>query len=254
MVDIHAHILPGIDDGPATWDESLEMLRLAAANGTTDIVATPHASREFPYDSARIQEAYSRLAQETSGFIRVYLGCDFHLSADNLQDALRHPDKYTINNGRYLMVELPDWFSFSGLTDPLRKLRDARITPIITHPERNPSILPRPRDLHAWIKDGCLIQITGQSLLGRFGREAQKAADKLLDWGMVHFVASDAHNLHDRTPDLSEAYNHVRARFGVAAADRLFVVNPRNAVSGDLIDYVIGGRPGKFGWLSRFFR
>jgi protein-tyrosine phosphatase len=152
------------------------------------------------------------------------------------------------------MVELPDWFSYSGLTEPLRRLRDARITPVITHPERNPSIQPRLRSLRDWVKEGCLIQITGQSLLGRFGREAQSAADTLLDWGMVHFVASDAHDLHDRTPDLSNAYNHVRVRFGLETADRLFVENPSTALGGDFINTASCKRAVRLGWLSRLLR
>src|SRR5689334_22914850 len=111
MIDIHSHILWGVDDGAATLDESLKMLGIAAASGTTDIVATPHASSAFPLNSAVLLSRYEELESRHTGLPRIHRGCDFHLSAGNIQDALQNPTKYTINAGRYLMVELPETFS-----------------------------------------------------------------------------------------------------------------------------------------------
>lgn len=226
LVDIHSHILPGIDDGASSMEESLEMLQLAAASGTTDIVATPHANSTFTFDEAERDRLLNELAAQVDGVIKLHRACDFHLSFDNLMDALERPTKYTVNGGRYLMVELPDMVSLTAMRTAINRLLDARITPIVTHPERNPSVQAQLKTLDDWIRDGCLFQVTGQSLTGRFGSTAQRTAETLMNSDMVHFIASDAHDCHDRPPDLSEAYKVVASRWGDERADALFTQNP----------------------------
>jgi len=233
MIDIHSHVLPGLDDGARSSEESLEMLRLAADSGTTDIVATPHANSEFPFDERRVEEAFHALSATSSGVIRLHLGCDFHLSYENLQDALRNPAKYTVNHSSYLMVELPDLVALATVRSGLRQLIGARIIPVITHPERNVSLQPRLDELARWNKDGCLMQVTAQSFLGRFGPLAKDAAHQLMDAGLVHFVASDAHDRVDRPPDLSAAYKYISSRFGADRADSMFTYNPACVISGE---------------------
>jgi protein-tyrosine phosphatase len=137
MVDIHSHILWGLDDGPETLDESLAMLRMAADCGTTDIVATPHANSRYNFDPAVITSRIEELGSYP-GLPRIHRGCDFHLSALNIEDALQNPAKYTINFGRYLMVELPEMFSPDSIARVLRSLSSQDMLPVITHPERNP--------------------------------------------------------------------------------------------------------------------
>jgi len=248
MVDIHSHVLPGLDDGARTVEESLDMLRLAAARGTTDIVATPHANDVFAFDPLRVEETFHDLAERSIGIINLHLGCDFHLNYDNLRDALNDPPKYSVNHGRYLMVELPDLISVSSIRQTLSHLTRAGILPVITHPERNLSLQPNLRALENWVRDGCFLQVTGQSFLGRFGREAQRAAEWLMHAGLVHFVASDAHDCSDRPPDLSGAYKHVASRYGARRADALFIDNPTAVLWGDSIP--LFAKPGK---LSRLF-
>ena len=226
MIDIHSHILPGLDDGASSLEESLEMLKLAAESGTTDIVATPHASPEYPFDAAAVRRAFDQLSSAGSGILNLHLGCDFHLSFDNLHDALRTPSKYTVNGGRYLLVELPNFISVSIIRDALQKLIDANIWPIITHPERNISLQGKPRELQEWVKDGCFLQLTGQSLLGRFGKEAQRAAQAMMSANLVHVIASDAHDCVKRPPTLSPVREYVTSRYGSAIAERLLVANP----------------------------
>ena len=174
MIDIHSHILPGVDDGPTSMEESLQMIRLAAASGTTEIVATPHACPQFFFDEPRVQALFDRLSEESRGLISLHLGCDFHLSYANLIDALDNPRKYTINHGRYLMVELPELISFSTVREGLNQLIKADITPVITHPERNMSLQQKSDELMRWIDDGCCTQVTAQSFLGRFGPIARQ--------------------------------------------------------------------------------
>lgn len=170
MVDIHSHVLPGLDDGARTTEEALEMLHLAAASGTTDIVATPHANLQFPFDEKPVRSTFDKVSQLSQDFIRLHLGCDFHLSYENLLEILRNPGKFTINQQKYLLVELPDVVSPSTVRTGLRHLLSSRIVPIITHPERNESVQRNLRELEAWRKEGCLLQITGQSLVGDLDR------------------------------------------------------------------------------------
>jgi protein-tyrosine phosphatase len=242
MIDIHSHILPGLDDGARTIDESFEMLRLAAASGTTDIVATPHLNSEFTFDQQRVEHAFHEvscklheLSGKSSAIINVHLGCDFHLNYSNLSDALRDPPKYTINKRGYLLVELPESIAPPAARQALRRLIDAGILPIITHPERNPSLQSQLPELHRWVLDGCYLQITAQSLLGRFGPEAQRVALALISANLAHFIASDAHDSVDRSPDLSAAFKFVSAKYGRDRADALLIHNPAAALMGNPI-------------------
>ncbi len=235
MVDIHTHILPGLDDGAGTLEQGFEMVKLAAANGTTDLVATPHSNAQFEFDEDRIEEAFRALSTLSTGLINLYRGCDCHLSLQNLEDALAHPTKYTINRSRYLLVELPDFLGPSVVWEQLKALISARICPIITHPERNVSLQLDMNRLKQWVGGGCLIQVTGQAFLGRFGPVARRAAESLMDADMVHFVASDSHDCVDRPPDLSQAYQHVHSRWGHARARTLFIDNPTAVLSDELI-------------------
>jgi protein-tyrosine phosphatase len=226
LVDIHSHILPGIDDGAETIEESLQMLQLAAASGTTDIVATPHANSTYVFDPAERDRLLDELSFQVNGVIKLHRACDFHLSFDNLMDALEKPTKYTVNGGRYLMVELPDMVSLTAMRTAVNRLLDARITPVVTHPERNPSVQAQLKVLDEWVRDGCLFQVTAQSLTGRFGATAQRTAETLMNGDLVHFIASDAHDCKDRPPDLSAAYKVVANRWGVERAETLFMQNP----------------------------
>src|ERR1700737_816953 len=108
MIDIHCHILPGIDDGAKTFEESISMARVAAASGTTDIVATPHANQRYRFDPEVIEEKVEILRRAVGELVRIHVGCDFHLSAMNIHDALENPTKYAINHRSYVLVEFSD--------------------------------------------------------------------------------------------------------------------------------------------------
>lgn len=211
------------------------MLEIAVQSGTTDIVATPHANSEFPFRPEVVQKKFAELKAAANGLIRLHLGCDFHIQFENVQDALSKPQKYTINNGPYLMVELPDVMSFPVIREILNRLQHVGITPIITHPERLMQLQSQPEEIRRWVEERCLVQITGQSLTGRFGNSAQQCASYLLKQGLVHFVASDAHDTRDRTPKLSEAFEWVSSRFGAKRAERLFLTNPAAVIAGNAI-------------------
>jgi protein-tyrosine phosphatase len=235
MIDIHSHILPGVDDGSPTMEVSLEMLRMAADSGTTDIVATPHNNLQFAYDEVAITTLFQELSDKAGAMINLHLGSDFHLNVDNVHDALANPAKYTINGKGYLMVELPDLTSISAMRSVLNRMLETRITPIVTHPERNPSMQGQLKEVESWVRDGCLMQVTAQSLSGRFGSRSQRFAESLMNADLVHFIASDAHDTKDRVPVLAPAYKLVAQRWGSEKADNLFLYNPGAALVGEPI-------------------
>ena len=249
MVDIHSHILPGLDDGAQTLEDSIEMLKIAAAGGTTDIVATPHANSEFTFDPDRIAEKLAEV-NAAGPAVRVHTGCDFHLAYENIQDALEHPTKYTINHKNYLLVEFSDLIIFNTTTDIFHQLLGAGMTPVVTHPERNWLLQKRLDSLTAWVADGACLQVTAQSLLGRFGRHAKEFADKLIRQGLVHFVASDAHDTEDRTPDLRQAWEYVAEKYGKDRAERLFVTNPAATLKGERLPEVECSTPDRRKWYQ----
>jgi len=157
LIDIHSHVLFGLDDGARTLEDSVAMVRMAAAHGTTDLVATPHANLMFKFDPGQIAERIAMLREAADGVLRLYTGCDFHLSFDNIQDAIEHPRKYTINQQRYLLVEFSELLIFSNTEDIFARLRDAGMTPIVTHPERNGLLRQRVENIAKWVDQGARV-------------------------------------------------------------------------------------------------
>ena len=229
MVDLHHHLLPGLDDGSPDLATSIAMARQAADDGITHVVATPHASSRYSFDpdiiSARLNALRAALAAESIA-LTLGSGCDFHLSYDNIQDALTHPAKYTINAKTNLLVELPDFGFAPTLGEAFYEFQLAGMTPILTHPERNPTLQRTPDVLADWLRNGLLTQITTSSLLGKMGKEAERMAHKLLADRWVHFLSTDAHNLTSRPPLMRAASELVAHKYGAAYAYRLCTENP----------------------------
>jgi protein-tyrosine phosphatase len=208
------------------------MLKMAAEAGTTDIVGTPHADLEYKFQPDVIRTRVTELQAAVGAVPRIYEGCDFHLTFDNIQDALSHPTKYTINHKNYLLVEFSDMLIFQNTAEIFAKMRQAGIVPVITHPERNPLLQQRLPVIEQWVAEGALTQVTGHSLLGRFGPKAKQFSLDLLKRQLVHFIASDAHDTKHRPPPLREAYDRTVKNLGEEGAQMLFVDNPRAAVAG----------------------
>lgn len=230
MVDLHHHLLFGIDDGSPDLATSLAMVEMAVDDGVTHIVATPHANDRFHYDRERnealLQQIRENLPGHVTGRIKLGLGSDFHLDFENTEDARNHRGRYSINGGSYLLVELPDASIPPRIDEVLYELRVAGLTPILTHPERNSALQRSRAPLRDWMRADLLVQVTAGSLNGTFGKVAERVAWELLEQNWVHFISSDAHNLTRRTPRLHEAYNAVSSRLGEEVAQRLFVTNP----------------------------
>jgi protein-tyrosine phosphatase len=229
MVDIHHHLLPGLDDGSNSFDTSVAMAKLAVAEGITHVVCTPHANGTFAFDpgvnAAKVEQLRARLADEGVD-LKLGTGCDFHLSYENVRAAQADPKRFSINGLNYLLIEVPDYGLPPTLTETFYELQLAGLTPILTHPERNATLLTEPGRMIDWLRGGMLIQVTADSLTGHKGRRAQRMAYDLLDKRWVHFLATDAHNLLTRPPRMREAHDIVASKFGSGYAHSICVTNP----------------------------
>ena len=229
MIDIHHHLLAKLDDGATTLDVSIEMARMAAADGISHVVCTPHANGQYFYDrgvvEAKIAELQWRL-DENAIPLTLGRGCDFHMSYDNIQEAKADPGKYSVNGLGYLLVELPDYGVSHNLTETFYQLQLAGLTPILTHPERNATLQGDEQRMMDWLRGGVLVQVTAGSVTGKMGKTAQKMAHRLLEKRWVHFLATDAHNTTSRPPQMREAFEMVAARYGPDYAHALCVGNP----------------------------
>jgi protein-tyrosine phosphatase len=214
---------------------SVEMVRMAAAAGTTDIVATPHANLEYKFDPGLISAKIAELSKAGEPAPRIHRGCDFHFYPEHVEMAVQNPARYTINGKRYLLIEFSDLLIFKETAEMIFKLQRAGMICILTHPERNYLLHPRMEQLAEWVEGGLLLQVTGQSLLGRFGPTVKRFSDELLRRGMVHFIASDAHDTRDRTPRLDKAREYVARELGEEWAEHLCVLNPRATLDGSAL-------------------
>jgi len=232
MVDIHTHILPGIDDGSKSWEMTAEMCRMAAADGITHIVATPHSNHVYAYDRERFTRMLGQLHDAGDGRIAFSLGCDFHFSYDNIHDALENPRRYTIGDTQYLLIEFSDYGIPPSVNDDILALRSCGMVPIITHPERNQPLLKNPDKVLALIDQGCLVQVTANAVTGAWGSRSQKMAEWLLTKRAIHVVASDAHDPVRRRPIMSEARDAITKLASADVAETLVTHNPAAIVDG----------------------
>lgn len=237
MVDIHSHILPEVDDGPKSWNVSVAMCHAAAADGITHMVATPHANDRYHYDREYLKGLLAHLQGLIGESPKLALGCDFHLSYDNLQDAMAHPARYVIEGTRYLLVEFSNYGVPQQTSDSLLKLGTFGITPIITHPERNPILRENLQRVAEWAEQGCIVQITGSSLTGFWGDRARRAALWLMEHQAAHVLATDAHDTEKRVPILSTARDAATEICGREIAEAMVDGNPRAILADQPLPY-----------------
>jgi protein-tyrosine phosphatase len=208
VIDLHAHILPGLDDGAASIEEARELARRAAAEGVTAIAATPHVRDDYPTTVAQMEEGVERLRADFEAQrldVEVLPGAEIAFERlPQIGEADLH--RFSLGGGgRYLLLEFP----YSGwparLYAHLASVRAAGLVPVLAHPERNREVLAEPERLEGAVDEGALVQLTAASLDGRLGPATQRTAFELLTRGLVHLVASDAHGPSIRESGLADA-------------------------------------------------
>ena len=228
MIDIHCHILPSIDDGPETMEETIGMFRIAEADSITKIVATPHYRHGEEPDALKIQEkiASVRDSLPANGIsVELLGGADIRLTYE-LMRGIENKEIPTINNSRYFLLELPDIIP-PQIAECLFEARIRGYLPVITHPERNYSLLAAPERIKGLRAAGAYFQLTAMSVTGKFGRKIKNLSEELLKKGYADFVATDAHSRERRPPVLSAAYRDSVALLNRKEADRIFFENPK---------------------------
>lgn len=213
------------------------MCRAAAADGITHMVATPHANDRYHYDREYLKGLVAHLQQLVGDSPKLSLGCDFHLSYDNLKDAMANPTRYVIEGTRYLLVEFSNYGVPQQTTDSFFKLGDCGITAIITHPERNPILRESPQRVVEWAEKGCVVQMTGSALTGFWGDGTRRAALWLLEHQAVHVLATDAHDTEKRVPILSRARDAAAEICGEDIAEAMVEGNPRAIITNQPLPY-----------------
>ncbi len=234
MIDIHTHLLPGFDDGPADVEQSRSMLVTAAAGGTKSLVLTPHILSPSDYDrESELLEKFGLvqdLIREAKFKLKVYLGGEIYLYPDT---QLNRIFSTINNNGKYALVE----FSMREIPEFVpQKLFDLMLQgfqPVLAHPERYLPIMRYPAYAYKFAQMGVTLQMNAGSLLGVFGSTVQTTAQQLLEHNLVHVIASDGHDVNSRTVSLAAVQELVIKKYGKQTADTLLITNPGNIIQGE---------------------
>ncbi|RMD86485.1 MAG: hypothetical protein D6813_14870 [Calditrichaeota bacterium] len=262
MIDIHSHVLPKIDDGPQSWEESMAMIRLAQEDGIEEIAITHHILSNLAYEREeeiiiKFQELQKRIKAENLK-IKIHLGSEIYAQPDM---ELFHTISTYNNNKKYFLVEFPMQGIPKFVADRFFDLVLDGMVPIIAHPERNMSIIKDPQLAFDFVQRGALLQTNAGSLVGRHGDRVRTTAFILMNSQLVHIVASDGHNVHRRPIKLSDAWQVVCQHWGEDRAHLLFRENPRKVLQGEDIlpaepqpvrplEYSVSS---PFGFIKRFF-
>jgi protein-tyrosine phosphatase len=213
LIDLHSHILPGLDDGSRTVEDARALARLAAAEGVTAIAATPHVRSDYPTRPEEMERGVLRLREdflEQGIQVEVLHGGELDLAtlATLDDDDLR---RFSLaRSSRYLLLEFPYSGWPAGLEETVYGLGLRGVLPVLAHPERNREVQSSPERLGEAVRLGALLQLTAASIDGRIGRSSQKAAERLLELGLAHVLASDAHTPEIREAGLADAAEAVR--------------------------------------------
>jgi protein-tyrosine phosphatase len=232
VIDIHCHLLPGIDDGPPGVEAALALAKALADDGITQVVTTPHVfPGRFENWRSSIAEEHARFAEllKATGIeLELLWAGEVRLTPEVLELLAKDELPFLGQSGgfRTLLLEMPDGQVPLGAQIFVQRLLSARVKPVIVHPERNRGVMEKPERLRPFIEDGCYVQVTAGSLVGQFGARAQAVATDLLDRGWVHAVASDAHNTTGRRPRMRDAAQWLTEHHGAHVARQLTVLGP----------------------------
>lgn len=231
IVDIHNHILPGVDDGPRHWIETIALAKQAVQCGITNVVATPHHMHRhkahfYENDVGEIKSLVQKangMLQENDIPLTIHPGIEFHLH-ENIEDDLHNKPEHflTLNNtGKYMLIELPCHHYPKNADKVLFLLQQKGYTPVIAHPERNKFLRSNPEHLYQLVQSGILVQVTSGSIVGSHGLRLKNFTRDLLDHKLVHVIASDAHDAEKRPFELIEAYRYIQSHYSVSYRNKL---------------------------------
>jgi protein-tyrosine phosphatase len=243
MIDLHSHILYGLDDGPNTMDESIQMCRISYRDGARTIVATPHTLNGLYHNDretilSKVHELNDALARDNSELrtpnpeLKILPGADVRLSEEILFQLDRGEVTTVCDGKKFVIIELPFHAIPFRTEEVLFQLMARGIVPIISHPERNLEIVRRPTRYYEMIRMGCLGQVTAMSLTGGFGAKIKTFTEKLLKKSLLHLIASDAHNINGRPPGLTHAVREAEKIVGREEALKMVTEYPRTIIEG----------------------
>lgn len=232
MIDIHCHILPEVDDGSRSLNESIEMALIAREQGIKKIVNTSHYHPDFRYKKGEelLKELkdFNNVLRENMIDIEVLIGNEIYYTNDLIKQ-IDELDFYTLNNSRYILIELPPTNFPSDLCNIVYELKEKNYIPVFAHVERYREVQENPELIYEVIEAGAIIQINSHSILGKSGKELQRTCNTLISRNMVHIVGTDAHRSKRRTPIFLDAYKYVCEKYSKEMADNLFIKN-NNAI------------------------
>ncbi|MBE0451705.1 MAG: hypothetical protein IBX70_12780 [Clostridia bacterium] len=235
MVDVHCHIIPGVDDGPDQIEKSIEMLKMAERDGIRKIIATPHRNHPLGYPKGNVQEQFDALkdaAKDAGIDVDLYLGAEQYIGKE---DVFKTFEAFPLFDGRYLLVEFKTHIDLESLLTIVYELRVKGFWPIVAHVEMYPTVINNEEALTRIKEEGGLIQITASSLTGAVGRKIAARLTSAVRRGQVDFIASDAHGLNMRPPVLSVAQRYVQKNATMEIANRIFSDNPSKLMLGEEI-------------------
>lgn len=227
MIDIHSHLIHGVDDGASSIDESLRMVSEAEKLGIKVIIATPHFQEPL-FCMEKVRENYHELVEKVSNYdVTIKLGSEIYINQSIPKKVEQNTSNLTLNESRYMLLELPPNVIPVFCLDVIYRLQVKKITLVISHPERNRNFLRDYNKLIPLVERGCLVQIDAASILGVYGNSVKNFAKQLIKLNMVHFVASNAHCAEDYVNWYQKAYNRVRDWAGEDYCDKLFFSNAK---------------------------
>ncbi len=236
MIDIHIHLLPGVDDGPETLEESVEMCRAALASGCDALIATPHQRREWSnQDPESLRRLLRRVQEAVGSSPRLYLGAEVRVDSGLLEEleADEHTGLLGLGGSRYLLVEFSDASDAAEIEGFVHEASLMGFRPVVAHPEFVPALASEPGLVRRLVDRGAMMQVTAMTVTGQAGRSLQRVVHRLIDAELVHFVASDAHSMEWRPPGLREAQSAIGERWGQEVALRLTETNARAVVASE---------------------
>lgn len=233
LIDIHCHLVPGVDDGADTLYDAGKILQMEYWNGVSAVIATPHfRPGMFETTQEKVDRQFQKVAQmagKSRSGMRVYLGCEYH-SAPSLVTDLKEGRRPTMAGSRYVLVEFSGRHTYTQIRNQIYELTAAGYRPIIAHAERYPCLVNDPLLIEELVNAGAQIQLTAASVMGEAGRSSKRFCKKMLKEHYVTYIATDAHDITYRKPDLGACASYVAKKYGVEYSKDIFINNPREII------------------------